>query len=74
MSKWWPFGKSQHEDESASQAEFKKQIAESKARSGDLEAAAERLRVNREKIHKRAQQLLGEKNVAGRPALKSTPG
>jgi hypothetical protein len=75
MSWWWPFSKSKHADESASQTEFEKQIAESKVRSNDLEAAADRLRTNRENVHKRAQQLLGEENVvAARQALKSTPG
>jgi hypothetical protein len=69
---WWPFNKAKRAEELDSSTEFKKRIAESHARSGDLEQAAERLKVNRENIHKRAQQLLGEENV--RHPLKSTPG
>lgn len=71
---WWPFSKGKKAADEAS-AEFKKMIAESKVRSDDLEAVAERLRKNRKEIHQRADQLLGEENVVvARQALKSTPG
>lgn len=73
MSWWWPFKKSAAESES--EAAFKRLLEESKTRSGDLEAVASRLKANREKIHARAEQLLGEEHVvAARQALKSSPG
>lgn len=70
----WPFSKSRRTEEQDSDSEFKKLIAESRARSDDIEAVAERLRANRESIHQRAKELIGEDNVVGRQALKSTPG
>jgi len=69
--KFWPFRKQRSAEEADSNNEFKKLIAESRARTDDLEAVAERLKINRENIHKRAQQLLGEGHV--RPAFKSSP-
>jgi hypothetical protein len=72
---WWPFSKAKKAETDEVAANFKKLIAESKERSDDLEAVAERLRKNRKEIHQRADQLLGEENVVvTRQALKSTPG
>ncbi len=70
---FWPFNRKPTEEADAS-AEFKRLIAESKARSDDLEAVAARLRQNQEKIHDRAKSLLGDEHVIGRPAFKSSPG
>lgn len=73
MFRWWPFKKSAAETEG--EATFKKMIAESRTRTDDLEAVAKKLKANQEKIHQRAQQLLGEEDVvAARQALKSSPG
>lgn len=72
---WWPFNKAKKAEEAEASSEFKKMIAESKVRSDDLEAVAQRLRLNRKEIHERAAKLIGEDNVvAARQALKSTPG
>lgn len=69
---FWPFNRKPKEEDEAT-AEFKRQIAASKARTDDLEAVAERLRRNQENIHNRAKELIGEENVIGRPAFKSSP-
>ena len=72
---WWPFSKAKREAQTASSAEFRKQIEVSKARTDELEDVVARLKQNREKIHQRALDLIGEENVvAARKALKSTPG
>jgi ferritin-like metal-binding protein YciE len=70
----WPFSAVKRAEEKTSTDEFRKRIAESHERTENLEAVAERLRANREKIHQRAKELIGEDNVVGRQPLKSTPG
>lgn len=70
LTKIWPFKKVPEKTET----EFQQLIAESKARTVDLEEAAERLRKNREDIHDRAKKIIGDANGFGRQALKSTPG
>lgn len=67
---WWPFRKSVAETES--EQAFKRMLAESRVRTDDLAAVAAKLRENRERMHRRAQQLLGDPN--GIKTFKSSPG